>query len=160
VKCQAKFYKTPIKNIGFGLIAMLEVKLPAEIRTFRNRHMGLTIRQIVSIAGSLAVGVPLGVFGSEYIPADILMWVIIIAVAPIAAWGFAKFKGMRFEEFVVILFKFHFLPQKRVYEDSDVNYFSDVKCTLSEREIMRQRVFTGEIDEDETKSDKGENYVY
>jgi hypothetical protein len=129
---------------------MLEIKLPSEIRDYKSKiFLGLTVRQIISIAGSLAVGVPLGVFGGEVIPADILMWVIILAVAPIVAWGFAKFKGMRFEEAVKILFKFFVFPQKRVYEDSEVNYFSEVKCTLSERELMRQRVYSGEIDEDE-----------
>jgi hypothetical protein len=133
-------------NIGY----MLEIRLPSEIRDYKSKvFLGLTVRQIISIAGSLAVGVPLGVFGGEVIPADILMWVIILAVAPIVAWGFAKFKGMRFEEAVKILFKFFVFPQKRVYEDSEVNYFSEVKCTLSERELMRQRVFSGEIDEDE-----------
>jgi hypothetical protein len=129
---------------------MLEVKLPSEIRDYKSKvFLGLTVRQIISIGGSLAVGVPLGVFGGRIIPADVLMWAVILSVAPIVAWGFAKFKGMRFEEAVKILFKFFVFPQKRVYEDSEVNYFSEIKCTLSERELMRQRVYSGELDEDE-----------
>jgi len=133
---------------------MLEVKIPSEIRDYKGKvFLGLTVRQIVSIGGSLAVGVPLGFFGGDFIPADILLWVIILSVAPIVAWGFAKFKGMRFEEAVKVLFKFYVLPQKRVYEDSDVNFFSDVKCALSEREIMRQRVYSGELDEDEIETE-------
>ena len=140
---------------------MLEVKIPSEIRAYKSRiFAGLTLRQLISIGGSLAVGVPLGIFGGEVIPADVLLWVIILAVAPIVAWGFAKFKGMKFEELVKVLFKFYVLPQKRVYEDSEVNYFSDVKSALSEREIMRQRVYSGELDEDDIKPDEGVDYVF
>jgi hypothetical protein len=141
---------------------MLEVKIPSEIRDYKGKLvLGLTVRQLVSIGGSLAVGVPLGVFGGRVIPQDILMWAVIFSVAPIIAWGFAKFKGMRFEEAVKVLFKFNFLPQKRVYEDTEVNYFAHVKSTLTEREIMRQRVYTGEIDEDEMDSEmEVRDYVF
>jgi len=136
---------------------MLEIRIPSEIRAYKSRiFAGLTLRQLVSIGGSLAVGVPLGVFGGKVIPADLLMWVIILCVAPIVAWGFAKFKGMKFEELVKVLFKFYVLPQKRIYEDSEVNYFSEVKSALSEREIMRQRVYSGELDEDDINKDMGE----
>jgi len=129
---------------------MLEVKIPSEIRDYKGKvFMGLTVRQIISIIGSLVVGVPLGMFGGRVFSMDILMWVVILAVAPIIAWGFARYKGMRFEEFMKVLFKFNFLPQKRVYEDTEVNYFSHVRTTLCEREIRQQRIDSGEIDEDE-----------
>ena len=135
---------------------MLEVKIPADVRVFKGRHMGLTTRNIISIAGSLAVGIPLGIWGSNIFPADLHMWAVILSVSPIIAWGFLTFKGMRFEELVVVLFKFYFLPQKRVYEDCNVNYFEDVRTALTEREIMRQRVYSGEIDDEESE---GDNYV-
>jgi hypothetical protein len=139
-----------------GENAMLEVKVPSEIRDFKGRHMGLTTRQIISVAGSLAVGIPLGVFGGNLFPADIHMWAVMLAVSPIIAWGFAKYKGMRFEEFMKVLFKFNFLPQKRVYEDTEVNYFSHVKTTLCAREIQRQRINSGELDEGEEKPEEME----
>jgi len=143
---------------------MLEVKIPAEIRDYKSKvFMGLTVRQIISIIGSLAVGVPLGVFGSRVISGDILMWVVMLSVAPIVAWGFAKYKGMRFEEFMVVLFKFNFLPQKRVYEDTDVNYFSYIKTVQNARDIRSQRIAIGEIveDEDETEQEQeDDNYVF
>jgi hypothetical protein len=141
---------------------MLEVKVPAEIRAYRGKLIaGLSTRQVISIAGSLAVGIPLGIFGGNIFPADIQMWVVILAVSPIIAWGFAKYKGMRFEEFMVVLFRFNFLPQKRVYEDTEVNYFSHVRTTLCEREIRRQRIDSGEIDEDDDDSEQEEkDYVF
>ena len=143
---------------------MLEVKIPAEIRDYKSKvFMGLTVRQIISIIGSLAVGVPLGVFGSRVISGDILMWVVMLSVAPIVAWGFAKYKGMRFEEFMVVLFKYNFQPQKRVYEDTDVNYFSYIKTVQNARDIRSQRIAIGEIveDEDETEQEQeDDNYVF
>jgi len=141
---------------------MLEVKIPSEIRDYKGKvFLGLTVRQIMSIIGSLVVGVPLGVFGGRVIPSDILMWAVILSVAPIIAWGFARYKGMRFEEFVVVLFKFNFLPQKRVYEDTQVNYYSHIKSELVELDIRQQRINNGEIDDDDYYEDEGmeENYA-
>jgi hypothetical protein len=139
---------------------MLEVKIPAEIRDYKGKLvLGLTVRQVVSVIGSLAVGVPLGVFGGEIIPADILLWVVIVAVAPIIAWGFATYKGMRFEEFVVVLSKFNFFPQKRVYEDTDENYFSFIRTVLSARDIRQQRIDSGEIDDEDLELEE-QSYVF
>jgi hypothetical protein len=140
---------------------MLEVKIPSEIRDYKGKvFMGMTVRQIISIIGSLVIGVPLGMFGGRVMSMDILMWVIILAVAPIIAWGFARYKGMRFEEFMVVLFKFNFLPQRRVYEDTEVNYFSHVRTALSAREILRQRIEYGEIDEDDIEELEEHDYVF
>jgi hypothetical protein len=140
---------------------MLEVKIPSEIRDYKGKLvLGLTVRQIVSIVGSLAVGVPLGVFGGRVIPDDILMWAVIFSVAPIIAWGFLKFKGMRFEETVRVLFKHNFQPQKRVYEDTEVNYLSHVRIKLNARDIQQQRLDRGEIDEDEEVAEELEDNEY
>ena len=145
----------------FSAKAMLEVKIPAEIRAYKGKLvLGLTTRQVISIVGSLAVGIPLGVFGGDIFPADIHMWAVMLAVSPIIAWGFAKYKGMRFEEFMKVLFNFNFLPQKRVYEDTEVNYFSHIKAVLTAREIQRQRINSGEIDEDEIEDEEMEDSDY
>ncbi len=127
---------------------MIEVKIPAEIQAYKSKLVaGLSVRQILAIGGALAVGVPLGVFGYGHIPSDILTWLVIFSVAPFAAWGFLKFKDMKFEEFARVFFMFNFFPQKRVYEDTEVNLF----CSLHEEMIlldtMQQRIDNGEIDE-------------
>ena len=157
-----EIYKTPLKKISVKAV-MLEVKVPSEIRAYKGKLVaGLSVRQVISVAGSLVVGVPLGVFGGKIIPPDILMWAVIITVAPIIAWGFAKFKGMRFEEAVNVLFKFFALPQKRVYEDTEVNYFSHVRTSLCVRDIVQQRIDNGETDEDEVNLEQEEmkDYVF
>ena len=129
---------------------MLEVKIPAEIRAYKGKLvLGLTVRQVIAITSSLAIGIPLGVFGSKIMPVDYVMWAVILSVAPIIAWGFMKWKDMRFEELVVTMFKFYFLPQKRVYEDVEVNYLNYVKTILNARHIWQQRIDSGEIEDDE-----------
>jgi hypothetical protein len=129
---------------------VIEVKIPAEIDDYKEKVIfGLTIRQVASIGGALVVGIPIGVFGGNVLPADLVQWCVILAVAPIIAWGFATYKGMRFEEFVKVMFMFYFLPQKRVYEDTDVNYLCHIHEELMEEAILRQRIENGEADEDE-----------
>ena len=128
---------------------MLEVKVPAEIRSYRGKLIaGLSVRQVISVGGALVVGVPMGVFGGKFLSEDLVMWGVILSVAPIIAWGFMKFKGMRFEEAVKVLFNFNFLPQRRVYEDTYVNYFSQVRTELSERDIVNQLIQIGELEPD------------
>ena len=80
---------------------MIEVKIPAEIQEYKSKLIaGLSTRQVISIAGALAVTVPLGVFGRHYIPADILPWLVILSVVPFAGFGFLKVKDMLFEDFM------------------------------------------------------------
>ena len=91
---------------------MIEVKIPAEIQEYKSKLIaGLSTRQVISIAGALAVTVPLGVIGRQYIPEDVLPWLIILAVVPFAGFGFLKFKDMQFEDFMKAFLSMTFLPQ-------------------------------------------------
>jgi len=94
---------------------MLEVKIPKEIKDYKSKLVyGLTVRQVVAIICALLVGVPLGVFGARYIPQDYLLWLVILSVTPIILWGFITYKGMRFEEYAKVLYKFFMFPQKHI----------------------------------------------
>lgn len=128
---------------------MIEVKIPAEIQEYKSKLIfGLSTRQVISIVGALAIGIPLGVYGSGHIPADILPWLIILTVVPFAGYGFFTFKDMRFEEFMKVFLMMNFLPQKRVYEDTDVNLFSSLNEELIAENIVQQRVDSGELEPD------------
>ena len=126
---------------------MIEVKIPAEIQEYKSKLVfGLSVRQIIAIIGALAVGVPLGVLGNGHIPGDILSWLVIISVVPFAGWGFLTFKGMRFEELMKALLSMVFLPQIRVYEDTDTNIFNSIHEEILEEDIFQQRIENGEIE--------------
>lgn len=128
---------------------MIEVKIPAEIQEYKSKLIaGLSVRQFIAIAGALLVGVPIGVFGYGRIPDDILPWLIMISVVPFVGYGFVNFKGMKFEEFVQAWISFNFFPQKRVYEDTDVNYFYTLQEEMLFEDIIKQRIENGEINEE------------
>lgn len=130
---------------------MIEVKIPAEIQEYKSKLVfGLSTRQIVSIAGALAVGVPLGVLGHGHISGDTLSWLIILSVVPFAGWGFMTFKGMRFEVFMKVFLSLNFLPQRRIYEDTDVNIFHSLHEEIIENEVVNQHIENGDYEfEDE-----------
>lgn len=128
---------------------MIEVKIPAEIQEYKSKLIfGLSTRQIIAITGALIVGVPLGVLGYGHISGDILPWLVIVSVFPFAGWGFMTFKGMRFEEFMKVFFSMTFLPQRRVYEDTDVNLFISLNEEIIENEIRHQRFENGEFEDE------------
>lgn len=131
---------------------MIEVKIPAEIQEYKSKLIaGLSTRQVISIAGALITGVPIAVMGNGHISPDILPWIVIAVVVPFAGFGFFTFKGMRFEEFVKVFFMMNFFPQRRVYEDTDVNLFSSLSEEIQSRDIIQQRIDNGEYDDDETE---------
>lgn len=126
---------------------MIEVKIPAEIQDYKSKLvLGLSTRQIIAIAGALAIGVPLGVLGYDRISGDILPWLVIISVFPFAGWGFMTFKDMRFEIFMKVFLSMNFLPQRRVYEDTDVNIFHGIHEELIENDIINQRIENGDYE--------------
>ena len=128
---------------------MIEVKIPAEIQEYKSKLIaGLSTRQVISIAGALAVTVPLGVIGRQYIPADVLPWLIILAVVPFAGFGFLKFKDMQFEDFMKAFLSMTFLPQIRVYEDTDVNLFHLLNEELLSIDLIQQHIENGDYEAD------------
>jgi len=140
---------------------MLEVKIPSEIRDYKGKLMfGLTVRHIIAIASMFVVGVVIGVYVGRFIALDYLIWLIILAVAPIGLWGFVPFKGMKFEEYTKVLFKFYFTPQKRIYEDVEVNYLAEIQTKLSANIILKQRIERGDIDFDEDDFEEDDNNVW
>lgn len=126
---------------------MLEVKIPADIQEYKSKLIaGLSTRQVIGIAGALVCAVPLGIYGSKFISEDILPWIIIIVVAPFAGYGFMKFKDMNFETFMGAWLNMMFLPQTRVYEDTDVNLFSNLNEELLEIDMVQQHIENGDYD--------------
>lgn len=129
---------------------MIEVKIPKEIQDYKSKLVfGMTTRQIIAIAGALAIAVPLGVLGYGHISGDTLSWLVILSVVPFAGWGWFTFKDMRFEVFMKSFLSLNFLPQRRVYEDSDVNIFCSLHDEIIENGIVNQRIENDEYEFDD-----------
>lgn len=137
---------------------MIEVKIPAEIQEYKSKLIaGLSTRQVIAVGGALLIGVPVAVLGNGHISSDILPWLVIALVVPFAGFGFFTFKGMRFEEFVKVFFMMNFFPQRRVYEDTDVNLFSSLNEEIQTLDIIQQKIDIGEYDEYEAEEWRGIN---
>lgn len=113
---------------------MIEIKIPKEIRDYKEKFLfGLTVRQFFSVAAALAICVPLYIFGKEPLGADLMSWLIILIAAPIFAFGFFKFNGMQFEQFLLILYRQKWAePQKRKYEELPVFWYCREEIIASE----------------------------
>ena len=128
---------------------MIEKKIPAEVRAYKSKLVaGLSVRQVISLGAAILIGVPLGVFGYKFLSSDIVMLAVIVISAPILAWGFLTFQDMPFEEYMKWFVRFTFLPQKRVYENTQDNLFIQLRNECLEEEIIRQRIENGEYYEE------------
>ena len=56
------------------------------------------------------------------------------------------YRMMRFEELMKALLSMVFLPQIRVYEDTDTNIFNSIHEEILEEDILKQRIENGEIE--------------
>ena len=56
---------------------------------------------------------------------------------------------MKFEDLAKSVLAFNFLPQRRVYEDTDVNLFHELHTEMIARDIEQQRIDNGEFEIEE-----------
>lgn len=117
---------------------MIEIKMPKEITEYKEKFLfGLTVRQCVSAAAALAICVPLFIFGKDYLGEDMVGWLVILIAVPIFAFGFFKYEGMPFEQFLLLLYRQKWAePQKRKYEELPV--FWDCRNEIIEDELAHQ----------------------
>lgn len=117
---------------------MIEIKVPKEITEYKEKFIfGLTIRQCISAAAALAICVPLYIFGRDYLGDDVVGWLVILIAVPIFAFGFFRYDGMPFEQFLVMLYRQKWVePQKRKYEELTV--FWDCRQEIINEELTHQ----------------------
>ena len=110
---------------------MIAVRIPEEIRKYKEKiAFGLTARQLISTVLTVAVCVPLYWFGKNYIPEDVLSWLLILIAVPLLAIGWISFQGghvifgsngMPTEKFFLVWLKFEALyPRMRKFHTNNV----------------------------------------
>jgi len=117
---------------------MIEIKVPKEITEYKTKFMfGLTVRQFISLIAALVICVPLYVFGKDFMPEDLVSWLIMLIGIPVLAFGFFKFHGMTFEQFLLLIFRQKFVePQRRKYIELPVFWYC--REEIIEEEIAHQ----------------------
>lgn len=93
---------------------MIKAEVPQDVTEYKEQFfLGMTGRQIICIVLILVLGIGTFVIGSKFFTTDILMYLIVIEVAPLAAVGFLKYNGMGFEKIAVKVGEFYFGSQRR-----------------------------------------------
>ncbi len=109
---------------------MIKADIPQDVTEYKEQFFfGLTVRQFVCGIAMIALAVLTFLIGKNFIPTDILMYIVIIEVAPLAAVGFMKYNGMPFEKFASTLFKFYAGKQRRgmTYLPEEVQIHDEVR---------------------------------
>lgn len=109
---------------------MIKADIPQDVTEYKEQFFfGLTIRQFVCGIAMIALAVLTFLIGKNFIPTDILMYIVIIEVAPLAAVGFMKYNGMPFEKFALTLFEFYAGKQRRgmTYLPEEVQIHDEVR---------------------------------
>ena len=95
-------------------MGVMRRSVPAEIKSFKEKFFfGLTVRQLICGAGILALAVPTGIWGNKIMSQDMVGWLIILEVAPLAAIGWASYNDMPFEKIGKKAIAYYFGVQKR-----------------------------------------------
>ena len=93
---------------------MIKADVPQDVTEYKEQFFfGMTVRQFVCIVAMLIFAVCTFLLGSDYLTTDILMYLIVIEVAPLAAMGFLKYNGMGFEKIAAKLAEFYAGKQHR-----------------------------------------------
>lgn len=109
---------------------MIKADIPQDVTEYKEQFFfGLTIRQFVCGIAMIALAVLTFLIGKNLIPTDILMYIVIIEVAPLAAVGFMKYNGMPFEKFASTLFEFYAGKQRMgmTYLPEEVQIHDEVR---------------------------------
>ncbi len=95
-------------------MGVMRRSVPAEIKAFKEKFFfGLTVRQLVCGAGILALAIPTGIWGNKIMSQDMVGWLIILEVAPLAAIGWASYNDMPIEVIGKKALAYYFGVQKR-----------------------------------------------
>lgn len=102
----------------------MEVKVNKEIRNYTESvFFGLSLRQSVFSAAACIVAVTLYFLFRPHFGTEVLSWISILAAAPFAVLGFARYNGMSAEQFMWAWFKSEFLmPKKLLFKSKNYHY--------------------------------------
>ena len=121
---------------------MIKTDIPQDIREYKEQFFfGLNLRQLVCAVLMILLAVGTFLIGHKFIRTDILMYILVIEVAPIAAVGFLKYNGMGFEKIAAKVIEFYFSDQRRklIYQPDEAQLHEQIKeYTYSIAEVERK----------------------
>lgn len=98
-------------------MGVMKRNIPDEITAFKEKFFfGLTVRQLICGSGILAMAIPTGIYGSKIMPEDIVGYLIMLEVFPLAAIGWFNYNDMPIEQVAKKVFVYYFGTQKRKWQ--------------------------------------------
>ena len=93
---------------------MIRADIPQDVTEYKEQFfLGMTGRQILCVVLMLVLAVGTFLIGKNFVTTDILVYLIVLEVAPLAAVGFLKYNGMGFEKTIVQVADFYVGNQHR-----------------------------------------------
>lgn len=93
---------------------MIRAEIPQDVTEYKEQFFfGMTTRQLICVVLMLVLAVVTFVFGKKFLSTDILVYAIMLEVAPLAAVGFMKYNGMGCEKIAKVAAEFYFGVQHR-----------------------------------------------
>lgn len=112
----------------------MEIRINKEIRAYHETiFFGLTLRQFICsfAAVCMAIGIYFGL--KAYVNDEVVSWLCIVCAAPIAACGFFKYNGLKFEQFIWAVIKSELIfTGRRLYKSENI-YCKLLSEGMSER---------------------------
>ena len=96
---------------------MIKADVPQDVTEYKEQFFfGMNSRQLICSVLMIVVAVVIFLVGSKFISTDILVYVTIALIAPLAAVGFLKYNGMGFEKIAATVSEFYISNQRRRME--------------------------------------------
>lgn len=121
---------------------MIRADVPQDVTEYKEQFfLGMTGRQFICVVIMLILAVGTFLLGRNFFTSDVLVYLIIFEVAPLAAVGFLKYNGMGVEKIAGKVVDFYFGCQRRkmVYLPPETEIHDIVrKIYLDELEAERK----------------------
>ncbi len=122
---------------------MIRADVPQDVTEYKEQFfLGMTGRQFICVVIMLILAVGTFLLGRNFFTSDVLVYLIIFEVAPLAAVGFLKYNGMGVEKIAGKVIDFYFGCQRRkmVYLPPETEIHDIVrKIYLDELEAERKK---------------------
>lgn len=133
---------------------MIKADVPQDVTEYKEQFfLGMTGRQIICVALMIVLAVGTFLIGKNFVTIDILIYLIVFEVAPLAAVGFLNYNGMGFEKLIGQVAYFYIGNQRRKisYQPEEIEIHDKVReIALAAAEAKRK----AELKEEKKKSDK------
>ena len=96
---------------------MIKADVPQDVTEYKEQFFfGMNSRQLICSVLMIALAVLTFLVGSKFISTDILVYITIFEISPLAAVGFLKYNGMGFEKIAATVAEFYISNQRRRME--------------------------------------------